>query len=134
LRAIINHPAYGVLKTIGERKNVFKDYIDERRREEREEKRLKTKMLKEDFEKLLASTPEITILTRYREARELVGTKSAWLAMETERDREVAFDDYIEELKKKEKEEQKRKRKLGSDSFTKLIASVGHSFKKVEKN
>jgi len=35
MRTIISDPIYRILKTVAERKQVFRDYIEERRKEER---------------------------------------------------------------------------------------------------
>ncbi|KAL2612233.1 hypothetical protein R1flu_023925 [Riccia fluitans] len=49
MRVIINDMRYGALKTLGERKQAFNEYLAQRKKMESEEKRLKQKKANEDF-------------------------------------------------------------------------------------
>ena len=59
-------PRYLALKTLGERKAAFHEYVDVRKREEKEERRLASKKAREEFILMLKDQPAITIDTRFR--------------------------------------------------------------------
>ncbi|RRT61206.1 hypothetical protein B296_00044413 [Ensete ventricosum] len=53
MRVIINDKRYGALKTLGERKQAFNEYLGQRKKQEAEERRIKQKKAREDFTRML---------------------------------------------------------------------------------
>eukprot|EP01132_Coremiostelium_polycephalum_P004852 gene4852-6048_t len=105
LRSISNDERYQSLKTMSERKQVFTDYQSERKKFELEERRKKEKKAKDDFISLLTDTKEISHLMSWRHAALLIENDPRWDSVESEREKEDIFRDYINELERLEKEE-----------------------------
>jgi pre-mRNA-processing factor 40 len=66
MRVIINDKRYGALKTLGERKQAFNEYLAQRKKQETEEKRLKQKKAREEFLVMLEESKELTSTMRWR--------------------------------------------------------------------
>ncbi|XP_077253317.1 pre-mRNA-processing protein 40A isoform X2 [Tasmannia lanceolata] len=112
MRVIINDKRYGALKTLGERKQAFNEYLAQRKKQELEERRIKQKKAREDFTKMLEESKELTSSTRWSKAVTIFEDDERFTAVERPRDREDLFESYLVELQKKERakaqEEHKR--------------------------
>ncbi|EXB62121.1 Pre-mRNA-processing factor 40-A-like protein [Morus notabilis] len=114
MRVIINDKRYGALKTLGERKHAFNEFLGQRKKQEAEERRIRQKKAREEFKRMLEESAELTSSIRWSKAESLFEKDERFRAVERDRDRKDLFDNYIEELKKKEraKEQEERKRKI----------------------
>ncbi|KAG9451749.1 hypothetical protein H6P81_004653 [Aristolochia fimbriata] len=112
MRVIINDKRYGALKTLGERKQAFNEYLGQRKKLEIEERRNKQKKAREDFTKMLEECKELTSTTRWSKAVTMFEADERFNAVERSRDREDLFESYLVELEKKEraKEHEEHKR------------------------
>ncbi|XP_060216677.1 pre-mRNA-processing protein 40A-like isoform X6 [Lycium barbarum] len=114
MRAIINDPRYGALKSLGERKQAFNEYLSQKKKLEAEERRVKQKKAREDFRIMLEDCKELSPSSRWSKAISIFEHDERFKAVERAKDREDLFEDYVEELEKKERaralEEQKRNR------------------------
>ncbi|XP_075110862.1 pre-mRNA-processing protein 40A isoform X2 [Nicotiana tabacum] len=114
MRAIINDRRYGALKSLGERKQAFNEYLSHKKKLEAEERRIKQKKAREDFRIMLEECKELAPSTRWSKAISIFEHDERFKAVERAKDREDLFEDYMEELEKKERaralEEQKRNR------------------------
>ncbi|XP_015166260.1 pre-mRNA-processing protein 40A-like isoform X4 [Solanum tuberosum] len=114
MRAIINDRRYGALKSLGERKQAFNEYLSQRKKLEAEERRVKQKKAREDFRIMLEDCKELSPSSRWSKAISIFELDERFKAVERAKDREDLFEDYKEELEKKERaralEEQKRNR------------------------
>ncbi|KAK1319755.1 Pre-mRNA-processing protein 40A [Acorus calamus] len=112
MRVIINDKRYGALRTLGERKQAFNEYLGQRKKQEAEEKRIKQKKAREDFTKMLEESRELTSTMRWSKAISLFEDDERFKAVDRPRDREDLFESYLSELQKKERakavEEHKR--------------------------
>ncbi|CAL5064829.1 unnamed protein product [Urochloa decumbens] len=112
MRVIINDKRYGALKTLGERKQAFNEYLNQRKKFEAEEKRIKQRKARDDFIAMLEECKELTSLTRWSKAILMFEDDERFKAVERPREREDLFENYLLELHKKEKakaiEEHKR--------------------------
>jgi len=104
LRNIANDERYQALKTMSERKQVFLDYQQERKRYEIEEKKKREKKIREDFVALLKESKEVTALMSWRRASLFFESEPRWEAVESEREREDLFRDHIASLESLEKD------------------------------
>eukprot|EP00198_Chlamydomonas_reinhardtii_P003267 XP_001692603.1 WW domain protein [Chlamydomonas reinhardtii] len=94
MRHIVNDPRYSALKSLGERKQTFNEYVQARRNEEREEERRRQRQAREDFTAMLMSSDELKTTHPFRRARELFESDARWKA---ERKRRAgAFRDLLE--------------------------------------
>ncbi|XP_062212478.1 pre-mRNA-processing protein 40A-like [Phragmites australis] len=112
MRVIINDNRYGALKTLGERKQAFNEYLNQRKKFEAEEKRVKQRKARDDFLAMLEECKELTSSTRWSKAILMFEDAERFKAVERPREREDLFENYVVELHKKEKakaaEEHKR--------------------------
>ncbi|PIA53570.1 hypothetical protein AQUCO_00900269v1 [Aquilegia coerulea] len=112
MRVIINDKRYGALKSLSERKQVFNEYLGQRKKQEAEDRRTKQKQAREDFIKMLEDSDVLTSTTKWSKAITIFEDDERFKAVERVRDREDIFESYITELQKKERakahEENKR--------------------------
>ncbi|XP_042470246.1 pre-mRNA-processing protein 40A-like [Zingiber officinale] len=103
MRVIINDKRYGSLRTLGERKQAFNEYLGQRKKQETEERRIKQKKSREDFVKMLEECKDLTSSTRWSKAIIKFEDDERFCAVERPREREDLFESYITELQKKER-------------------------------
>ncbi|MEW5316690.1 MAG: hypothetical protein WDW38_008043 [Sanguina aurantia] len=123
MRVIVNDPRYAALKQLGEKKQAFNEYVQQRKNDEKEEDRKRARAAKEDYCKMLAESGELKVTHGYRKAKELFEDDSRWKAV-PERDREELFHDAQKERDKREKEERKADRKRKAVAFKELLANT----------
>ncbi|KAL7227445.1 hypothetical protein ACSBR1_022322 [Camellia fascicularis] len=114
MRVIINDQRYGALRTLGERKQAFSEFLMQRKKQDAEERRARQKKAQEEFRTMLEECKELTSTTRWSKAIAIIEDDERFKAVERAKDREDVFEDYIVELEKKERakalEEHKRNR------------------------
>ncbi|PON40510.1 WW domain containing protein [Parasponia andersonii] len=112
MRVIITDKRYGALKTLGERKQAFNEFLSQRKKLDAEEKRNKQKKAREEFKKMLEESAELTSSTRWSKAESLFENDERFKAVERDRDRRELFENHVEGLQKMERakalEEHKR--------------------------
>ncbi|KAL6971905.1 hypothetical protein U1Q18_031590 [Sarracenia purpurea var. burkii] len=97
MRVIINDKRYGALKTLGERKQGFNEYLGQRKKPEAEERRVRMKKAREDFTKMLEQCEELTSSTRWS----MFEDDERFKTVERHADREDLFKNYLVDLQKK---------------------------------
>ncbi|XP_071724336.1 LOW QUALITY PROTEIN: pre-mRNA-processing protein 40B-like [Rutidosis leptorrhynchoides] len=114
MRAIINDRRYGALKSLGERKQVFNEFIVQKKKQDAEERWTKQKKAREDFRKMLEECKELTSTSKLSKALVIFENDERFKAVEREKDRRDLFDDYLDELEKRERAraQEERKRNL----------------------
>ncbi|KAG6425118.1 hypothetical protein SASPL_115542 [Salvia splendens] len=120
MRVIINDKRYGALKTLGERKQAFNEYLMQRKKIEVEERRLRQRKAKEEFMKMLEESEELTSSTRWSKAVTMFEDDTRFKAVDLEVDREDLFRNYLVDLQKKEKakaQEEARRNRLEFRQF-----------------
>ncbi|KAK7269940.1 hypothetical protein RIF29_22760 [Crotalaria pallida] len=137
MRLIINDKRYAALKTLGERKQAFNEYLIQRKKQEAEEKRTKQKKAREDFRKMLEESTELTSSTRWSKAVSMFENDERFKAVERDRDRRDIFDSFLEELVNKERAREQEERKLNMIEFRKFLEScdfikAGTQWRKVQ--
>ncbi|XP_062019467.1 pre-mRNA-processing protein 40A-like [Rosa rugosa] len=123
MRVIINDKRYGALKTLGERKQAFNEFVAQRKKQEVEERRIKQKKAREDFTKMLEECSELTSSTRWGKLESIFENDERFKAVERERDRRDLFDSYLEELQKKERAKAQEERKLHIVEYRQFLES-----------
>ncbi|XP_050215315.1 pre-mRNA-processing protein 40A isoform X2 [Mercurialis annua] len=104
MKEINNDKRYNALKTLGERKQAFNEYLGQRKKVEAEERRMRQKRAREEFTKMLEESKELTSSMKWSKAISLFETDERFKAVEKARDREDLFDNYVVELERKERE------------------------------
>ena len=98
-----------LLLTSKERKNVFDDFVRDRAEVEREERRKQYKKIRDDFRKLLEES-KITTKTSFSSFSQANRDDDRYKKIQKIRERETLFNDYINELRKKERDEKNSKK------------------------
>ncbi|KAG6789691.1 hypothetical protein POTOM_005810 [Populus tomentosa] len=101
MRVIINDKRYGALKTLGERKQAFNEFLGQKRKQEAEERRIKQKKAREEFKNMLEESKELTASIRLSKAVTLFENDERFKAVERERDRRDLIETYLQELEEK---------------------------------
>ncbi|KAJ6896184.1 hypothetical protein NC651_022415 [Populus alba x Populus x berolinensis] len=101
MRVIINDKRYGALKTLGERKQAFNEFLGQKRKQEAEERRVKQKKAREEFKKMLEGSKELTASMRWSKVATLFENDERFKAVERERDRRDLIETYLQELEEK---------------------------------
>ncbi|KAI4295461.1 hypothetical protein L6164_035507 [Bauhinia variegata] len=122
-RVIINDKRYGALKTLGERKQAFNEFLNQRKKHEAEEKRMKQKKAREEFKIMLEESKELTSSTRWSKAVSIFENDERFKAVERDRDRRDLFDNFIEELTNKEQAKAQEERKQNIIEYRKFLES-----------
>ncbi|KAH6785058.1 hypothetical protein C2S51_037513 [Perilla frutescens var. frutescens] len=125
MRVIINDKRYGALKTLGERKQAFNEYLMQRKKIEAEERRLRQRKAKEEFMKMLEESEELTSSTRWSKAVTMFEDDKRFKAVELEVDREDLFRNYLVDLQKKEKAKAQEEYRQNRLEFKQFLESCG---------
>ncbi|XP_057422541.1 pre-mRNA-processing protein 40A-like isoform X2 [Lotus japonicus] len=123
MRLIINDKRYGALKTLGDRKQAFNEYLNQRKKQEAEEKRMKQKKAREDFKIMLEESTELTSSTRWSKAIAIFENDERFKAVERDRDRKDMFDSFLEELIIKDRTRVQEERKRSITEYRKFLES-----------
>ncbi|XP_047338831.1 pre-mRNA-processing protein 40A-like isoform X2 [Impatiens glandulifera] len=115
MRVIINDPRYGALRTLGERKHAFNEFVGQKKKQEADDRRARKKENQENFRKMLEESKELTSFPRWSKAVVFFENDERFKAVEWAGDREDIFEGYMAEVKKREKEkalEENRRNKM----------------------
>lgn len=123
MQAIINDRRYGALRTLGERKQAFNEYLGQRKKQEAEERRFKLKKAREDYKKMLEESTELTSSTRWSKAVTMFENDQRFKALDRERDRRDLFDDHLEELRQKERAKAQEERRQHLIEYRQFLES-----------
>ncbi|KAI3685869.1 hypothetical protein L6452_35130 [Arctium lappa] len=137
MRVIINDKRYGALKTLGERKQAFNEYLMQRKKLEAEERRLRQRKAKEEFTKMLEESKELTSSMRWSKAMAMFEDDERYKAVERPSDREDLFQNYLVDLQKKERakaQEEQRQYRLEYRQFLETcgLIKVDTQWRKVQ--
>ncbi|GFY89502.1 pre-mRNA-processing protein 40B [Actinidia rufa] len=123
MRVIINDQRYGALRTLGERKQVFNEFMVQRKKQDAEERHARQKRALEDFRKMLEESEELTPSTRWSKAIAIFEDDERFKAVERAKDREDLFEDYIVEHEKKERAKALEERKWNRGEYLNFLKS-----------
>lgn len=123
MRIIINDKRYGALRTLGERKQAFNEFLSQKKKLEAEERRVKQKKAREEYKKMLEESTELTSSTRWSKVATMFEEDERFKAVERERDRRDLFENFIDELKEKERVKAQEERKQNIMEYRKYLES-----------
>ncbi|XP_048336342.2 pre-mRNA-processing protein 40A isoform X2 [Ziziphus jujuba] len=123
MRVIINDKRYGVLKTLGDRKQAFNEFLIQRKKQDAEERRMKQKKAREEFKKMLEESTELTSSMRWGKAESLFESDERFKLVERDRDRRDLFENHVEELRKKERAKAQEERKCNIMEYRHFLES-----------
>ncbi|XP_028031261.1 transcription elongation regulator 1 isoform X2 [Bombyx mandarina] len=119
LHKIVFEPRYLVLNC-KERRQIFNQYVTERAEEERKEKKNRLLAKKANFKQLLDEA-KLHTKSSFLDFSSKHGRDERFKAIEKPRDREVYFNEYLAEIRKRDKEEKERKREQAKLEFIALL-------------
>ncbi|XP_024972688.1 pre-mRNA-processing protein 40A isoform X3 [Cynara cardunculus var. scolymus] len=125
MRVIINDKRYGALKTLGERKQAFNEYLMQRKKLEAEERRLRQRKAKEEFTKMLEESKELTSSMRWSKAMAMFEDDERYKAVERPSDREDLFQNYLVDLQKKERAKAQEEQRQYRLEYRQFLESCG---------
>ncbi|OMO73829.1 hypothetical protein CCACVL1_17115 [Corchorus capsularis] len=123
MRVIINDKRYGSLRTLGERKQAFNEYLGQKKKQEAEERRIKQKKAREEYRKMLEECSEVTSSTRWSKAVTMFEDDDRYKAVEREKDRKDIFENYVDELRKKDRAKAQEQRKQNILEYRQFLES-----------
>ncbi|CAM9429979.1 unnamed protein product, partial [Ectocarpus fasciculatus] len=109
---------WNAIKSAGDRKQNLAEYQTKKAKFEREEKRERSKKLRDAFLLMLAENTQIDANTRWRTARSFLCSDNRYKAIDDDREREDIFLEFIQELDKKEKEDANKARREALSLFS----------------
>lgn len=124
MKAIIKDPQYRALKDPKERKAAFEKYVIETRLQDKEREKERQAKLKDDFEKMLKSHPEIRHYTRWKTARPIIEGETIFRSTGDDTERRQLYETYIISLRKANTESDISTRKAALDELTSLLKSL----------
>ncbi|OMO63416.1 hypothetical protein COLO4_32485 [Corchorus olitorius] len=123
MRVIINDKRYGSLRTLGERKQAFNEYLGQKKKQEAEERRTKQKKAREEYRKMLEECSEVTSSMRWSKAVTMFEDDDRYKAVEREKDRKDIFENYVDELRKKDRAKAQEQRKRNILEYRQFLES-----------
>eukprot|EP00300_Choanocystis_sp_HF-7_P013341 c18256_g1_i1.p1 GENE.c18256_g1_i1~~c18256_g1_i1.p1 ORF type:complete len:449 (+),score=88.01 c18256_g1_i1:41-1387(+) len=111
MKAIMNDPRYGALRTLREKKEAFEEFLSKRLTEERDEKRLKDKKARDDFIALLRETKEIEPAMSFRKVSQIISNDPRYTSLSSAEDRYKVFDEFMQNLIRDHKETSRAERR-----------------------
>jgi len=121
VRSLSKDPRWDVLHTTGDKRQAFAEYRTTREKEEKEERRVHLKKARENFTKMLQGCSKLNARMRWREAEELFQDDERLDPVLEQRDCEDLYNEFIQELSKKEREARRKERKAKLEKFKELL-------------
>ncbi len=119
-RVLYKEAIWKIIKTFKEKRNLFDEYIKECKTRERDELQLKRDKLKTKFRQMLEEDLCLTSDTKFSDAIKKFCSDERWRAID-ERDREDLFQDYLDDLEKRETEEKRILKETKIRQFKRIL-------------
>lgn len=116
---------YGALRSLGEKKHVFNEYIQARKKAEIEEARIRKMKAQASFYRMLDECQELDQKPRFSRAEELLDSDPRWRSVVSPQDREDLFEDWLSEKEKEMEETHLAERKKKMAAFWELLEAAG---------
>jgi pre-mRNA-processing factor 40 len=111
---------FNLIRTVAHKKQIFNDYVTTLRRKEREEARMKKQVARDNFVKMLDSAGILRPDSKYYKTSHFFQGDPRWRILE-EKEREDLFQDYLDELERRDKEKKHQERLGLMNNFRKLL-------------
>jgi len=119
-RVLHNEAIWKVIKTFKEKRTLFDEYIKDCKTRERDEQQLKREKLRSKFRQMLEEDIGINSDTKFADAMKKLCSDERWRAID-ERDREDLFQDYLDDLEKRENEDKRLQRETRMRAFRRIL-------------
>lgn len=111
---------FHIIKTIGQKKQIFQEYIQLLKKKDREDGRQKKQVARENFMKMLDSSGILRAESKYYKTSHFFQGDPRWRILE-EKEREELFQDFLDELERRDREKVRQQRKLQMLMLKKVI-------------
>jgi len=130
-------PRFKALEKSRDREDIFKDFLIELRKREKDEKEEKRKGIKKDFKNMLKECDEIDHHSRWSDIKKMLADDPRYQAVDSSSQREDWFSDYVHDLRdsrsKRRDRSRSRKRSKSSGSSKSRSRSDSRDKKKKKK-
>jgi len=123
-RVVQDSQYYSVLPTLKHRKQAFIQYVNEFKERMDKNKRENRRRQIDEFFEMLDQVNEINVLSKYHDCHRFFSSDRRYIQLD-EKDREELFQDYMDELLRKELKRRQEHSKRKIDSLIKLFQSNG---------
>lgn len=100
---------YKVIASVSEKKQLFKDYIQQQKKQERNESRNRLEIARENFMRMLEDHKSLNSDSKFYKTAHMFINDPRYKALD-ERDRENCFQDYLDKLYDQEKEAKRQQK------------------------
>ena len=109
-RIMKNDDRFNIIKTIGQKKQIYLEHIQNLKKKDREDGKHRKQAARENFLKMLESSGILKAESKYYKTAHFFHGDPRWRILE-EREREELFQDFLDDLERKEKDKAKQLRK-----------------------
>eukprot|EP00762_Andalucia_godoyi_P005722 ANDGO_06499.mRNA.1 Pre-mRNA-processing protein 40A len=120
-RVLARDARYFLIKSAGERKQIFIEYVAQRKKEQREQRALEKKRQREDFVSMLQECKDLNSGMSFSRASVFLKLDPRFCALQDEREQRDLYEDYMIDLEKKEREQESLLKKKLEDDFIALL-------------
>ncbi|CAG9323983.1 unnamed protein product [Blepharisma stoltei] len=130
-RIMRDDPRFNMMKNIAPKKQIFQEYAQMLKRKDREDAKKKKQVARENFMKMLDSSGILRAESKYYKTAHFFQGDPRWRILE-EKEREELFQDFLDELERRDREKQRQLRKQQMQSLRKLLddrEDIDHTMK-----
>ncbi|GAA5897497.1 hypothetical protein JCM5296_001143 [Sporobolomyces johnsonii] len=133
MKEAITEPLYKALRTLAERKSAFERYLDETRKEEREERERSLQRCRKEWGKAmekigggLGMEEGVKSWWSWERGKRVMSEKApdVWKLPRNDDERRILFDEFIANLRTKEETRKRELRGKNMDKLTKILESL----------
>eukprot|EP01097_Dermamoeba_algensis_P006001 TRINITY_DN3780_c0_g1_i2.p1 TRINITY_DN3780_c0_g1~~TRINITY_DN3780_c0_g1_i2.p1 ORF type:complete len:755 (-),score=262.22 TRINITY_DN3780_c0_g1_i2:188-2452(-) len=121
VRRISGDERYKSIKGTAEKKQLFHEYLGNKKRAEREEMKMKERKVYNDFFQMLKEQKEVNLNTPFKQVASTVEKDPRFLAIESDGEREDIYEDFLWDMEKNQREDIRQQRKENMGKFKKLL-------------
>lgn len=121
VKNLSNDYRWRVIGSISEKKRLFNQYMDELKKVEKDEQKVRFSYAKEEFFKMLEEFRINTSDKKFWQVASALVNDPRWKAIPEEKERENLFQDHLDKLYAQERENMKVMRKSSIEEFGKKL-------------
>ncbi|KAB8339229.1 hypothetical protein FH972_022163 [Carpinus fangiana] len=124
MQATIKDPQYRGIKDPKDRKTAFEKFVQEARLQDKEKEKERVAKLRDDFNNMLRSHPDIQHYTRWKTAKPIIEGETVFKSSGGEAEKRQLFVDYSIQLRKQHAEREAKDRKAALEEISSVLGSL----------
>lgn len=120
MRIMLHDSRFNIIKTIGQKKQIFQEHIQTLKKKERDDTRQKKQIARENFMKMLDSSGILKAESKYYKTSHFFQGDPRWRILE-EKEREELYQDFLDELERRDREKIRQQRKQQMQMLKKVL-------------